>query len=120
MPAAKRASTSRFTGGALTADEQDHYEWFGLHLADIRRACEDASVSGKFTLERLWLGEGSGMPDFMPGDCIERITGREYSLAASLNGEPVYPEIVKVVYLPDRQQMMLITRDLRYADVVMG
>jgi len=117
---AKRASTSRFTGGALTADEQDHYEWFGLHLADIRRACEDASVSGKFTLERLWLGEGSGMPDFMPGDCIERITGREYGLAASLNGEPVYPEIVKVVYLPDRQQMMLITRDLRYADVVMG
>jgi hypothetical protein len=117
---AKRASTSRFTGGALTAGEQDHYEWFGLHLADIRRACEDASVSGKFTLERLWLGDGSGMPDFMPGDCIERITGREYSLAASLNGEPVYPEIVKVVYLPDRQQMMLITRDLRYADVVLG
>ena len=56
----------------------------------------------------------------MPGDCIERITGREYSLAAALNGDPVYPEIVKIVYLPDRQQMMLITRDLRYADVVLG
>ena len=117
---AKRASTSKFTGGILGAAEQDDSEWFGYHLADIRRACEDASISGKFTLERLWLGDGSGLPDFMPGDCIERITGREYSLAAALNGDPVYPEIVKIVYLPDRQQMMLITRDLRYADVVLG
>jgi hypothetical protein len=117
---AKRASTSRYTDGTLSADEQDHYEWFGLHLSDIRRACEDASISGKFTLDRLWLGDGVGLPAFLPGDCIERITGREYSLAASVNGNPVYPEIIKIVYLPDRQQQILITRDLRYADVVMG
>ena len=100
----KRASTSKFTGGILGAAEQDDSEWFGSHLADVRPACEDASISGKFTLERLWLGDGSGMPDFMPGDGIEYITGREFSLAATLNGEPVYPEIVKVIYLPDRQQ----------------
>ena len=67
-------------------------------------------------MERLWL-DGS-QPEFLPGDCIEGITGRSHSLAASYNGGEVFPEIIKVVYHPDRQRMDLITRDLRFADVV--
>ncbi len=89
--------------------------WFCFGMAD-----EDASISGLFTLERLWLGDGSGVPDFMIGDCIEKITGRDHYLGASFgNRGDLFPEIIKIVYMPEKQKMTLITRDLRFAEVIL-
>ena len=101
----------------LAAWEIDSTAIFDKHLQAIRDVNQDLSISGRFTLERLWLGDGSGSPDFAVGDCIEKITGREYPLSAVLGGGKVYPEIIQIIYLPDNQQMQLITRDLRFADV---
>ena len=80
----------------------------------------NSSISGLFTLERLWLGDGSGVPDFMIGDCIEKITGRDHYLGASFgNRGDLFPEIIKIVYMPEKQKMTLITRDLRFAEVIL-
>ena len=111
----KRTAQSKFTSGSLPAWNIDSTDWFDKHLGGIRRENEDMSISGQFTLERLWLGDGSGVPAFALGDSIEAITGREYRLSASMAGAEVYPEIIKIIYLPDRQKMQLITRDLRFA-----
>ena len=113
----KRTESSIFDGGDLPARELDSTDYFDKHLLAIRDACQDMSISGRFTLERLWLGDGSGVPDFAVGDCIEEITGRDYNLVAALGERTVYPEIVRIIYLPDKQKMQLITRDLRFAEV---
>ena len=55
----------------------------------------------------------------MPGDSIEKITGRGVSLSAALNNSKVYPEIIQVLYLPEVQKTKLITRDLRFTEVVL-
>lgn len=47
------------------------------------------------------------------------ITGRAVSLATNLGAQEIYPEIVQIIYLPQTQQTRLITRDLRYAEVVL-
>lgn len=86
------------------------------HLEAIRKANQDASVSGVFVLDRLWLGDGSARPEFMLGDGIERITGRNYPLAMSNGASMVYPEVVQITYLPAEQRMRLVTRDLRFAE----
>lgn len=113
----QRTESSDYYGSALPSQDHDDSVWFANHLGAIRKANEDMSISGQFTLERLWLGDGAGRPDFAVGDCIERITGREHSLKTQMEGEAVYPEIVKIIYLPDKQKMKLITRDLRFAEV---
>lgn len=115
----KRTKSSIFDGAELPAYEIDSTDYFDKHLAAVRKANEDMSISGQFTLERLWLGDGSGEPDFAIGDCIEKITGREHNLSISFGGGEVYPEIVQLIYLPDRQRMKLITRDLRFAEVLL-
>jgi len=115
----KRMPTSQFDGSDLASDDVDDTIYLGKHLEALRRANEDMSISGQFTLERLWLGDGSGRPDFAVGDGIERITGREYHLSASLAGSAVYPEIIQIIYLPERQIQKLITRDLRFAEVTL-
>jgi len=115
----RRTNSSVYDGSDLSAFEVDHTDWFDDHLKSIRKANEDPSISGDFTLERLWLGDGSGFIDFCVGDQIERISGREYSLAAPMGDRTVYPEIIKIVILPDRQKMKLITRDLRFAEVTL-
>jgi len=115
----QRTPSSQFDGGGLPSRDADDSVWFANHLDAIRKANEDMSISGQFTLERLWLGDGAGSPDFAVGDCIERITGREHSLKTQMAGEAVYPEIVKIIYLPDKQKMKLVTRDLRFAEVAM-
>ncbi len=115
----KRTASSSFNGSDLPAWDVDSSDWFSKHLGGIRRANEDMSISGRFVLDRLWLGDGSGEPAFALGDCIEKITGREYRLSASMAGTEVYPEIVKIIYLPGHQKMMLLTRDLRFAEGVL-
>jgi len=115
----KRTESSIFAGTEQPAYEMDSTDYFDRHLEAVRKANEDMSISGQFTLERLWLGDGSGRPDFALGDCIEKITGREYELSATFGGGKVYPEIVQLIYLPDRQRMKLITRDLRFAEVLL-
>ena len=67
----------------------------------------------------VWLDDGQGKPVFMPGDSIEKITGRGVSLSAALNNSKVYPEIIQVLYLPEVQKTKLITRDLRFTEVVL-
>jgi len=126
----KRTPSSRFAPSDPPADadlpawEMDSSEYFSTHLQAIRAANEDKSISGQFTLERLWLGEGSGSPEFALGDCIEKIAGREHDLSAVMagGGKPeikIYPEIIQIIYLPDKQKMKLITRDLRFAEVLL-
>lgn len=115
----KRSEASLFDGGGLDADETDSTDVLNAHIEAIRRAREDMSISGRFTLERLWLGDGEGMPDFALGDCIEKMTGRDYLLGVSIGEEKLYPEIVQIIYVPDRQMQTLITRDLRFAEVLL-
>ena len=67
----------------------------------------------------FWLGDGRSFPDFVLGDCIEKITGREYPLSATFGKTKIYPEIIQIIYLPEVQRQKLITRDLRYAEVVL-
>jgi len=115
----KRTSTSELTDSGLPAGDRDDAEYFREHLETVRRANEDRSISGQFTLERLWLGDGVGWPTFAVGDQIERISGREIGLAAASASGEVYPEIVQILMLPQRQHMRLLTRDLRFAEVVL-
>ena len=111
-------SASSFASSTLSAYERDDTPGFDVHLAAIRGANEDASISGAFTLERLWLGDGYGQPDFMVGDSIEKITGRDQYLGATFgNRGELFPEVIKIVYMPEKQKMTLITRDLRFAEV---
>lgn len=110
-----RTASSTYESSDLPAWNTDGTDKITAHLDAIREANEDTSISGRFTLERLWI-EDDG-PVFLPGDLIEGITGRSYSLAASYNGGSVYPEIIKVIYQPQNQRQTLITRDLRFTDV---
>jgi len=114
---AKRTASSSFGDTPLAAAETDPFSIITSHLDALRDANQDMSIAGQFTLERLWLGDGTGVPDFAVGDCIETITGRNYDLATSFGGGSVYPEIIQIVYIPDAQKMKLITRDLRFAEV---
>jgi len=116
---AKRTTSSSFSDTSLPVNQADDTAKFLTHIEAVRRANQDQSVSGQFTLDRLWLGDGSGEPDLAVGDCIEKITGRNYSLAATLNSGDVYPEIIQIIYLPDKQKQKLITRDLRLAEVLL-
>ena len=76
------------------------------------------TISGRFTLDRLWLGDGEGIPAFMIGDSISSISGRDYPLElATFGGGKVSPEVIQIIYLPESQKQVLITRDLRYAEV---
>lgn len=115
----RRTQSSVFANTDLPARQMDSTDWFDTHLNAIRDANQDMSISGRFTLERLWLGDGSGKPDFAVGDCVEKITGREHNLSIAFGGSEIYPEIIQIIYLPDKQKMSLITRDLRFAEVLL-
>ncbi len=116
----ERTPSSSYDGSGLAAWDTNQLAKLEAHISAIRAANEDMSLSGRFTLDRLWLGDGDGQPAFALGDSIEKITGREYKLSAALNDTEVYPEIVRIVYLPDKQKMQIITRDLRYAEKVIN
>jgi hypothetical protein len=95
------------------ADVRDDYKEFKEYITKMRDALHDTSISGQFTLERLWLG---GL--FRIGDCITKIEGREHLLRTGTSGQPLYPEIVQIVYMVQKQKMKLVTRDLRYGDKI--
>ena len=115
----KQMPLSSFYGGSQPVIEQDERDELTDAIDSLRDVNEDASLSGRFTLERLWTnddaGSGMGKPVFLPGDQIEKIVGRDCDLRASIGSTDVYPEIVRVVYMPASQKEQLITRDLRYA-----
>ncbi len=77
------------------------------------------SISGQFVLDRMWIGDGTGVPDIFIGDCIAENTGRGYDLSASLAGGTVFPEIIQIIYLLEVQRTEIITRDLRFAVIVL-
>ena len=64
---------------------------------------------------RLTTGEDAL---FACGDAIEGITGRDYDLSVDYGTRTIYPEVIQIVHLPQRQKTKLITRDLRFAEVV--
>lgn len=116
---AARTFASAFDGSAMPADEYDFSAVMAGQIEMLRDAYQDASLSGLFVLERLWLGEGAGQVDFLVGDGIEGVSGRAFPLSGRIENRSVYPEIVQIVYLPAEQKMQLITRDLRFAEVTL-
>ena len=109
---AKRMAASMFESEGLPAEELDTSAWLSASLDRIREANEDMSISGQYLLDRMWLGA------FACGDAIERITGRDYDLSVDYGSRIIYPEIIQIVHLPIQQKTTLITRDLRFAEVV--
>jgi len=112
-----RTASSVFENTGIPAYQYNTGGLMASHLDAIRRANEDMSISGVFTLDRLWLGDGAGYPAFAVGDCIEQVAGRAYGLTAAFGTEILHPEIIQIVYLPNQQRQQLITRDLRFADM---
>lgn len=108
----KRADSSTLTGPAWDTDE---YTKLTDHLDALREANQDMSINGRFTLDRLWLGDGSGAPDIFIGDAIYGLTGRDYYMGSAVNGTHVYPEIIEITYDVQRQKQHLVTRDVRLA-----
>ena len=94
----------------LVADERDDYKEFKEYVTKLRAALQDTSISGQFTLERLWPGT------FKIGDCITNIEGRGHKLNAGIGPQALYPEIVQIVYMVQKQKTKLVTRDLRYGE----
>ena len=109
---ARRMAASMFVAEGLPAEELDTSAWLTASLDRIREANEDMSISGQYLLDRMWLGV------FACGDAVERITGREYDLSVNYGSRTIYPEIIQIVHLPTQQKTKLITRDLRFAEVV--
>jgi hypothetical protein len=113
----KRTASSVYAAGSSSANEVDNQSEAEAHIDSLRKNNEDMSISGRFTLDRLWLGDGSGQPNFMVGDSIGYITGREVNLELlTFEGGKVSPEIIQIIYLPETQKQVLITRDLRFAE----
>ncbi len=109
---AKRMAASMFVAEGLPAEELDTSAWLTASLDTIREANEDMSISGQYLLDRMWLAA------FACGDAIEKITGRDYDLSVDYGTRTIYPEIIQIVHLPQQQKTKLITRDLRFAEVV--
>jgi len=105
------AGASIFASGDLNADVRDDCSTFKMYIEYLRNTLQDASISGQFTLERLWLNT------FRPGDCIGKIEGRDCVLKTQNGVQTLYPEIVQIIYLPQHQKVKLITRDLRFSEM---
>lgn len=108
---AQKTESSQYDSNALT---YDHTAQLTGQVDAIRQANQDASVSGVFTLDRLWIGDETGLPTFAIGDGISKIAGRNVSLALA-GAESGYPDIIQINYLPATQRTEIVTRDTRYA-----
>jgi len=113
----QRCAASSLYSSGLPAWNTDETDQLAGHLEHLRDVNEDMSISGEFTLDRLWLYDTVNNPEFAVGDSITRITGRGYDLSVSFGGGILYPEIIQITYLPPQQKMRLITRDLRFAEM---
>lgn len=108
--------SSDYSSGSTTIDRDDRTAI--QNYGDVvRLANQDLAIAGRFVLERMYLGDGSGEAVFQPGDSIDRITGRDYLLTSSQSETPVYPEIIQIDYDCLKNLTTLLTRDLRYAAV---
>jgi len=105
----ERDLSSSFTTGDLPVDERDDSRTFKAYLEKIRQTQQDSSISGQFVLDKLWF-------DFNLGDSITGIDGRGYVLKTQIGDETMAPEIVQIIYLVQKQQTKLITRDLRFSE----
>jgi len=94
----------------LESDARNDYVAFKEYATSIRDSLQDMSISGQFTLDRLWLNT------FKPGDYITQIAGRDYKFKTGLGKSRLYPEIVQVIHLVQKQKTKLITRDLRFSE----
>jgi hypothetical protein len=113
---AKRTDSSIFKTSVFPAIEYDGNADAIKHVTAIRGNNESMSISGRFTLDRMWLGDGQGYPDFMIGDSVSIITGRNVNFEMfSFEGGKASPEIIQIVYLPESQKQVLITRDRRFS-----
>ncbi len=81
------------------------------HISQIRKANQDKATSGRFVLDFLWWDSGGVM--IKPGDLLERITGRTFELGVDSDGTTKYPEVAKVTFQGDTQQLQVMTRDVR-------
>lgn len=116
----QRAASSVLAASGLPAWNTDETDKLRDRLEALRDANEDKSIAGPLVLDRLWLGDGSGDPEFKVGDGISHITGRWYDLGGSVRDDRVYPEIVQIVYDNESQKQTLITRDARFAQIELG
>ncbi|MEA3366670.1 MAG: hypothetical protein U9R68_01000 [Planctomycetota bacterium] len=114
----QRTDSSEYATSGAPAWDTDQTDQLIAALDEIRDASEDASLSGRFTLDRLWLGDGEGALAFKVGDAVARLTGRGVELAATINGETVHPEIAQIHYDLEHQKMHMITRDLRLTEAI--
>ncbi|HOT73762.1 MAG TPA: hypothetical protein PLX18_11475 [Anaerohalosphaeraceae bacterium] len=113
-----RTDSSIFAESGLAAWNTDEGVKLAQQIDKLRAANEDMAISGRFTLARMWCGDGAGVPTFQPGDGLEKLSGREYDLFASwTEGAGVYPEIVQIIYDIQNQKEHLITRNLRFAEI---
>ncbi len=114
-----RTQSSVLKNTQYSSDDIDDTAKLSDELFSLRSEKEPAGISGRFTLERLWLGDGSGQPDFQPGDVIYGIEGRDIRLTTSISGISVHPEIVQIIYNTDDTQMMtLITKTIRTQELI--
>lgn len=106
--------SSIYSGSGLPSDAGDDTTALLAYVTKLRASLQDASISGVFVLERLWLDK------FRLGDVITKIEGRDFDLRTAIGapGETqtvLCPEIVQIEILPQQQKMRLITRDLKYS-----
>jgi len=104
---ASRAASSVYADNvytnANTTIKDDSYYLAG-HLASIRYANQDASISGFFTTVGLAV-------DFNPGDVIPHIAGRNIPL--NTGGRSVY--VIEITHDLTTQSTTILTRDRRYS-----
>lgn len=105
-----RHTSSRFSAAEMPVNEVDDYREFSEYIEKLRKTLQDTAISGRIILERLWINK------FNVGESIEAIEGRDYYFRTSMGDQELYPEIVQIIYLVQKQKMQLITRDLRFSE----
>ncbi|MCE5184927.1 MAG: hypothetical protein LLF76_02235 [Planctomycetaceae bacterium] len=113
----QRCSSSSFYSGSLAAWDVDDTSKLNAQMELIRQANEDMAKHGRFELDRLWI-DGTNPPNFLLGDGIYGLTGRDYPLAQTLGARTVSPEIVEIQYQVQSQKQILLIRDPRLSIVV--
>ena len=111
----QRMTDSVLTGSAW--ETTGHAAALAAQAAFLQGGNQDAAVAGRLTLDRLWLGDGTGVPTFCCGDGVAELDGRNLSLKSGSAESDVYPEIVKVVYLVQQQKTDIVLRDTKMARV---
>ncbi|MCE5186085.1 MAG: hypothetical protein LLF76_08175 [Planctomycetaceae bacterium] len=110
----------RMAGSVLTGSAWEiplHSEQLSAQIDFLQSVNEDVAIASRFTLDRLWMGDGSGFPQFCCGDGITQLEGRNFSLKSGSSASSLYPEISEIVYNVQQQVMDLILRDTKMSRV---